>query len=253
MVFERSSHVLTVESPILSSPLRASLTAAKMAVGAFAIQLGAALERLELRHCKAWSKHHLPEDLWPEILTRLPVKSLLRFRCVSKSWLAFIDDTEFARLHLRNFKNNSNETRLFVIQDIYKYEGCVRCSDTFKPISKTPFSLDWSWIIVFIVDGLLLVKSSKIMRLWNPSLPLPLGAGGGPLLMDIEIGLGYDPLAKDYKIVSLIFASKTTRLQSVAIYTLGAGSWKIIPFQGNVIKSGGPINTGVVYTSAHAH
>lgn len=39
-------------------------------------------------------------DLIVEILLRLPIKSLLRFKCVCKSWLSFISDPHFVKSHL---------------------------------------------------------------------------------------------------------------------------------------------------------
>ncbi|KAK7340703.1 hypothetical protein VNO77_21413 [Canavalia gladiata] len=41
----------------------------------------------------------LPEELIVEILLRLPVRSLLRFKCVCKSWLSLISDPQFAISH----------------------------------------------------------------------------------------------------------------------------------------------------------
>ncbi|XP_004305860.1 PREDICTED: F-box/kelch-repeat protein At3g23880-like [Fragaria vesca subsp. vesca] len=40
------------------------------------------------------------QDVIEEILPRLPVKSLLRFRCVCKSWRALISASLFAKKHL---------------------------------------------------------------------------------------------------------------------------------------------------------
>lgn len=43
--------------------------------------------------------YQIPEELlFYEVMTRLPVKSLLRFRCVSKSWRATIDSPIFIKL-----------------------------------------------------------------------------------------------------------------------------------------------------------
>ncbi|XP_022751919.1 F-box/kelch-repeat protein At3g23880-like isoform X2 [Durio zibethinus] len=42
---------------------------------------------------------NLPEDVTFEILARLPVKSLKRFQCIQKSWLALIQSPEFASAH----------------------------------------------------------------------------------------------------------------------------------------------------------
>ncbi|XP_057415928.1 F-box/kelch-repeat protein At3g06240-like [Lotus japonicus] len=41
----------------------------------------------------------LPDELIVAILVRLPVSSLLRFKCVSKLWLSLISDTQFAKSH----------------------------------------------------------------------------------------------------------------------------------------------------------
>ncbi|XP_066167452.1 putative F-box/kelch-repeat protein At3g17280 [Oryza sativa Japonica Group] len=44
----------------------------------------------------------IPEDIVEEILLRLPVKSILRFRSVCKSWRAMVADPRFVRLQLHH-------------------------------------------------------------------------------------------------------------------------------------------------------
>ncbi|XP_076899446.1 putative F-box protein At5g62060 [Bidens hawaiensis] len=51
-----------------------------------------------------------PSDITVEILSRLPVKSILRFRSVSKPWLSYISDPSFTKLHL----TRSTRTALFI-------------------------------------------------------------------------------------------------------------------------------------------
>ncbi|XP_024634200.1 uncharacterized protein [Medicago truncatula] len=55
----------------------------------------------------------LSEDLIVEVLSFLPVKSLLQFRCVSKSWKTLISDPTFVKLHLE--KSQSRNLKLFTI------------------------------------------------------------------------------------------------------------------------------------------
>ncbi|KAK7858941.1 f-box/kelch-repeat protein, partial [Quercus suber] len=43
---------------------------------------------------------HFPSDLHFDIVSRLPVKSLLRFKCVSQLWCNMIDDPSLAYMHL---------------------------------------------------------------------------------------------------------------------------------------------------------
>ncbi|KAL7142580.1 hypothetical protein ABFS83_08G132800 [Erythranthe nasuta] len=45
---------------------------------------------------------NLPSELVEDILRRLPVKSLKRFRAVTKKWRSLIDSDRFVKLHLRH-------------------------------------------------------------------------------------------------------------------------------------------------------
>ena len=48
-------------------------------------------------------KNDLPDDIVLNILTRLPVKSVLRFRCVCRPWNSSITSSYFISTHLNNF------------------------------------------------------------------------------------------------------------------------------------------------------
>nr|XP_016480135.1 PREDICTED: putative F-box/kelch-repeat protein At1g12870 isoform X4 [Nicotiana tabacum] len=56
----------------------------------------------------------LPGDAMVEILLRLPVKSLLRFRAVSKSWYGFLSSPDFIQMHLRHGQQPLHEKLLRV-------------------------------------------------------------------------------------------------------------------------------------------
>ncbi|XP_012845675.1 PREDICTED: putative F-box protein At3g22650 [Erythranthe guttata] len=58
------------------------------------------------------AKKELPYDIMENILSRLPVKTLFRFKSVCKSWYATIsDDQIFAGVHLRQSRNMSSGKR----------------------------------------------------------------------------------------------------------------------------------------------
>ncbi|XP_058741499.1 F-box/kelch-repeat protein At3g23880-like [Vicia villosa] len=51
---------------------------------------------------------YLPDELITEVLSFLPVKSLMRLRCVSKSWNTLIYDPTFVNHHLKRSSRNIN-------------------------------------------------------------------------------------------------------------------------------------------------
>ena len=59
----------------------------------------------------------LLEELVIEILLRLPVKSLLRFKSVSKAWQAIISDPSFICSHLRQSASRWRHTDWIVASD----------------------------------------------------------------------------------------------------------------------------------------
>ncbi|XP_074314816.1 F-box protein At5g10340-like [Silene latifolia] len=60
------------------------------------------------------SKSLPTEIITHEIFSKLPVKSLLRFKCVSKSYNALISSPEFVELHLRESRS-SDANRVLIV------------------------------------------------------------------------------------------------------------------------------------------
>ncbi|KAI3783588.1 hypothetical protein L1987_42672 [Smallanthus sonchifolius] len=59
------------------------------------------------------AKISFPNEIVEEIISRLPVKSILRFRSVCKPWLSLISDPSFAKLQLTR-ATHSHRTALFI-------------------------------------------------------------------------------------------------------------------------------------------
>ena len=50
----------------------------------------------------------LPPEVMHEILSRLPVKPLCRFKLVSKPWLSLISNPKFIAMHSKAIENNKD-------------------------------------------------------------------------------------------------------------------------------------------------
>ncbi|KAI5440947.1 hypothetical protein KIW84_010424, partial [Lathyrus oleraceus] len=61
----------------------------------------------------------VPDELIAEVLSLLTVKSLLRLKCVSKSWNSLISDPFFVKIHSHKSSQNTNLTLFWA-----KYSGC---------------------------------------------------------------------------------------------------------------------------------
>ncbi|KAK9287920.1 hypothetical protein L1049_016365 [Liquidambar formosana] len=91
----------------------------------------------------------LPHKIIVHILSRLPVKSLCRFRCVSKPWRTIISEPHFAKTHL----DRTQHERLILIDgEIYTVEDKQSSSDNVAmavelnfPCLKSP--IEWIGIL----------------------------------------------------------------------------------------------------------
>ncbi|KAK2404626.1 F-box/kelch-repeat protein [Trifolium repens] len=190
---------------------------------------------------------NIPVDLIPEILSRLPVKSLLQFRCVCKSWKSLISDPEFAKKHLSHSKTHSihciSYSRKQPQSHVLKSYS-LDSSSVWTKITQTQFPSNgfvyfvgsWNGILCLAEVGLDLV----LFRLWNPSIrkfkelpPIrePQINFRQPKLMS---GFGYDPISDNYKIVVVFgdFSNYTANNDfsenEVKVHTLGTNSWKSV-------------------------
>ncbi|CAL5202493.1 unnamed protein product [Lathyrus oleraceus] len=207
----------------------------------------------------------LPFDLISEIVSRLPVKSLLQFRCVSKSWKSLISDPIFARKHL----NLSTTRRLLCLSydkhshrfflNSYSLQSIFR--DTDYNITRLEYPSDnickgsLSHYAVGSCDGILCVATCRffldfkpLVVLWNPSIrkfkelpPFENPPGLDRLYM--SYGFGYDHASHDYKVVVIynllgINGGIVWDTTKAKVYTLSTDSWRTIqPFPFDSVSS----------------
>ncbi|XP_058182226.1 F-box/kelch-repeat protein At3g23880-like [Rhododendron vialii] len=191
---------------------------------------------------------HLPQEIIFDILSRLPVKHLLRFRSVCRSWLSLISNHQFVKSHL-SIASNTSDQRL-VLNAYPSLTGLKSCSLDSVMEGKLPDNavefdypskeLNQFVYMVGSCGGLMCVATyiwdtdQRTIYLWNPSTRkskrLPdLGVRRGWNCHDLY-GFGFDESNDDYKVV-LIFCNSgggVSAERKVMVYTLRTDSWRQI-------------------------
>uniref|UniRef100_A0A2P2MWG6 F-box domain-containing protein n=1 Tax=Rhizophora mucronata TaxID=61149 RepID=A0A2P2MWG6_RHIMU len=115
----------------------------------------------------------LTEDFVIEILSRLPVKSLLRFKCLSKSWCATIETCGFRYKHL---KNTTDESRGSLWVQYYfdytnSYLDVFFPDETLADSTHLSFDVPVIWGILHSpCNGIFLVSNYKRLQGGCPSI-----------------------------------------------------------------------------------
>ncbi|KAL2324768.1 hypothetical protein Fmac_023826 [Flemingia macrophylla] len=179
----------------------------------------------------------LPHDVVMNILARLPVKSLLRFKCVSKEWLNLIKSPFFTQQHLLYSSRNP-----FLLLQRYHCQvlpvpfTCYLVGPHNNNPQITDFPMPFQpptarIRIVASCNGLLCLREKTKFSLFNPATNriknLPVKCR--------YFGFGFTPQSNDYKIVGISTLVKDVpanldhdRVGRAHVYSLNSGSSKEI-------------------------
>ncbi|XP_074319041.1 F-box protein CPR1-like [Silene latifolia] len=184
----------------------------------------------------------LPLEPITEILTKLPVKSLHRFKCVSKTWNSIITSSKFIKQHLhQTLISNTNNNIIISNNSIFS----SAISTVKLPFDKVNHALNNIphcppvYISGSVHGVLLLVDSPKqTLCLFNPSNKtqrlVPPAPSQKPACDDFEnlevFGFGYDSVTDDYKVVRLVewFDSGSGLCRETSVYSMRNDSWESV-------------------------
>ncbi|KAJ9173202.1 hypothetical protein P3X46_016365 [Hevea brasiliensis] len=183
-----------------------------------------------------------PPEIKSDILSRLPVDDLLRFRCISKSWCAQIDDGAFIKTHLKKFFNVYSSLNLIFSGCFYlaSFESLGTAVELDNPL-KGPSDAHHDIKLVDSCNGLVCFGDAVgTIALLNPLtrkhhilpfLPLDFQLEGKSTWAAWAFGFGYDPISDDYKVVRLgqyLSLSDQFFDTETNVYNLKANTWRKI-------------------------
>ncbi|XP_059441998.1 F-box/kelch-repeat protein At3g06240-like [Corylus avellana] len=191
----------------------------------------------------------LPQELISAILSRLPVKALVRFRCVSKTWLALIKDPTFINLHLHNSREcnlivqTSNVDQNDLQLNFEYYLVPVNFSED-QPVKVLPpiYCPEYLFSLCGIIgscNGLVCFRTydKQLIVIWNPSIRKYKKLPFEPVKFEYpteNFAFGYDSVNNDYKVLKIMEFGRM--FFEVHVYSLKAHSWRLVedkwPFKG---------------------
>ena len=219
-------------------------------------------------------KDHLPHDIALNILANLPVKSVLRFRCVSKTWDSSITTPDFISTHL-NLNNNNNNNNLAYL--IHVYSDPIIPSNTtipsfisgydhtFNRISEYPipssfFPSHYSYPadscngLVCFTNHKNLPTNAGAIYLWNPSIRKLKRLPGFSQTQYLSFctGFAYQSNTNDFKVVKI---SQMPGMKTEAeVYTLSSNSWRRVEISlANTVLGLPPDNPTATFVSGALH
>lgn len=184
--------------------------------------------------------NHIPEDLLTDILLRLPVKSLVRFRFVCKSWYALLKNSDFISFHLNLKANHGCHLLLVNGQEQNHMTISLISNKTLDVEAKTDAPKEVKFgIIVGSCNGLVCLSTQgSVILLWNPAtredkiLPTPCIDTTFPNLPIMKISVGFGFCLDDYKVVRIVYfrgpqVGNPVHAR-VEIFSTSTGSWRMI-------------------------
>ncbi|XP_021738889.1 F-box/kelch-repeat protein At3g06240-like [Chenopodium quinoa] len=190
------------------------------------------------------------EDILFDILSRLPAKSIGRFRCVSKPWKSLLTQPHLIRTHLYRTKHLPNHDQSLILiseesHSLYSTQlnnahhlfdeittfATKLCFDDHRFGSTLVNNLCSCDGLVFVCDeesNMLLVNPTTRAVKKLPSSPYALD----PHASFTMYGLGYDSVSDDYKVVTLSYYDTDNEHEPdctemfVNVYSVRNGTWK---------------------------
>ncbi|XP_015168427.1 F-box/kelch-repeat protein At3g23880-like [Solanum tuberosum] len=191
---------------------------------------------------------NLPKDAMELILVGLPVKSLLRFKCVAKSWYNYIRNPNFIKMHRNHqiyripsviYSYQKKNVSCFrpdifllhlhpVLRNTEQYNSPIK-QQLYLPFDGVKFECCCNGFICFMKN----IYSSPKVILWNPAnhrykcISIP-----SECSKFTDLKLGFHQQSNEYKILKVPFQmlmdDESTKVAWV--YTLSSGSWKTVSF-----------------------
>ena len=197
------------------------------------------------RKPKLLSSEVVPDDVVFDILTQMPVKSLIRFRCVSKSLNSIITNPNFIKKHFNRPNANNNGYLLYLrrSEDYYslRNELCTVVCNSDKTLSHVSrFQIPFSHVrIVDFCNGIFCMynyNNNNIVYLWNPSTRKFKMLDYTRFCFSftsgfVSLGFAYHSQNNDFKILRIvsfkrILGEQLRRTVLAEVYTLSTDSWR---------------------------
>ncbi|GAU25539.1 hypothetical protein TSUD_259720 [Trifolium subterraneum] len=183
----------------------------------------------------------LPDELMVEILSLLPVKLLIRFRCVNKFFKTLISDPYFVQIHF----NKSSRNSYLALMESQNYNlvtlsipGLLQ--NQFTTFYEDGLSIQGEGKVVGSCYGLLLITSYNIadnwFYVWNPAMRTK--SKKIAIFSDSDLfisrrwfnfSFGYDISAQTYKVVVFYVEKYECNIKSVVkVFSFRDNSWRVI-------------------------
>ncbi|XP_045802997.1 F-box/kelch-repeat protein At3g23880-like [Trifolium pratense] len=181
-----------------------------------------------------------PEEIIVEILLRLPVRSLLQFRCVCKFWKNLISDPQFAKSHVLS----STAYPQLVSIDIGIAKSDI-VSYPLKPLLENPnpsagvksafFLSRQRTSMIGSCNGLICFFNSlrSTFKLRNPAMKLK--SKTSPKIFTcfdrmkiLYSGFGYDQVNDRYRVLAVVESCRISEGVKTIIYTFGEKNWTTV-------------------------